>query len=508
MGHLKNKWSWLVHFALFLTVIISLIITFSILSPPREIWNMFQSNDAESEVTTTNTASAPLQNEDVALSEVYRAQSLNYHLSDDSYYQTVNFEILDEVLQYLTSEVRVNVSDDVTVSDANIFREEIQAERFVELEYADQIPARFLIDSISSLAEEYQDVMFNSLVYVEGTDYLAFINEANNHVFKISVSNFSGDNLWTFIEEQKNAFKQVTPYTFAEGRKYLTTEPVAVNKLTYMIERQSNTTYLNQLFDTSQDIQDFSDTNFSRYYSDNQNIMIDSSTSELEYNKEVNNNSEMTAVSMLEASFNSIKSNQLIFDNNWYYMNYKDNLVTYRKFVEGLPVFGENQVSKIQLLMQNNEVSRLQMSTLAAQTPLTDRAEQYELMSGDDAVRLLQASETPIEEVQSVRVGYSWFPSQESSRLVELVPAWYVKVADDWYLLERLVNIRSYPELATINKETDNRVYMEDLIKESAESESRAADAPEVVNQDDSNATSSSSSSSSSAKPESTEGGS
>lgn len=462
MGRLKTKWSWFVHTTLFVLVAASLGLTFSILDPPVQIINWFQEKNTDADLTATNIP-ANTQATNVSLTEIFAAETLTIHSGVDKYDQVNSKEVLMAAQQFILPPAQVNPDMEVNIIEEADFREQIANKKYMEVEYADLVPARFLVNSITNLPNRYHEMTFNSLIYVENSDYFAFINEIDNEVYQINMDNLDQKKLWDLMTEQADQFIAVEPYTIGEGRQYLSTSPVTVDKLTYMIEQQSNSTFLNVLFTSPREIQDFSDNHFVRYYAEGQNLVINTETYELEYNQEISDETEMSAVEMIEASFDELRRKQLVTDDFWYYMNYNDKLITYRKFINNLPVFGQNNVSKIQFGMQADQVSTLRMSTMMLQTPLTDRSQQYTLMSGEKAYQLLEASQTPISEVQSIRIGYTWLPSSESSRLIELVPAWYVKVAEHWYLLERLVDMQRYPDSATINKTTGKAVYMADL---------------------------------------------
>lgn len=468
MGRLKSKWSWLVHLALSILVIVSLALTFSIFNPPLEVVNWFQRNTVWTELTTPNTATNT-QTASSSLTSVFAAQAINFHLPDGTYYQTRSEDILAEAQQLILSPAQADIDWAVKKVDEGTFRNQIALDQFIEVEYSDLVPARFLVDSIMNLPEERHNMMFNSLIYVQDSDYIAFVNEVQGEVYQVSMEKLDGAFLWDLFSENEDLFLEVEPYTLVEGRNYLSVKPVTAGKLTYMIEQQPNTNYLNLLFSSPREIQDFSDANFSRYFSGEQSLVINNKTYELEFNQEVNSDSEMDTIEMMDASFQELQRYQLVDLDGWYYVNFEDNMITYRKFINGLPIFGQNFVSKMQFSMAANQVTTLRMSTVTAQTPLVDRTKQYRLMSGRDAIRLLQTSQTPISEVQNLRLGYSWLPSTESARLIELVPAWYVKVADHWYLLERLVDIYSYPELATVDETTGEKIYMVELFDNGAE---------------------------------------
>ena len=86
----------------------------------------------------------------------------------------------------------------------------------------------------------------------------------------------------------------------------------------------------------------------------------------------------------------------------------------------------------IRITMSNTRPVEIQYPTEVIQTPLEDREELVVLPSGVDVIDRLTEAGYLFNDIQAVRVGYGWTSSEESSRIAELTPAWYVKMNDTW----------------------------------------------------------------------------
>ena len=84
-------------------------------------------------------------------------------------------------------------------------------------------------------------------------------------------------------------------------------------------------------------------------------------------------------------------------------------------------------------------MSRLQVPLVIAQTPISDVEEQKSLQSGVSTLESLSASGYTSEEIDDIKIGYTWINSTESDRVINLEPNWYVKINGKWQLVESLL---------------------------------------------------------------------
>lgn len=84
-------------------------------------------------------------------------------------------------------------------------------------------------------------------------------------------------------------------------------------------------------------------------------------------------------------------------------------------------------------------MTELQFLTQVIQTPLTDRGEEVTLLSGTDLLAALDAGGYSNQEIQMIALGYDWTFSEESNRLVNLTPKWFVQIDGAWKSLDQWI---------------------------------------------------------------------
>ncbi len=89
--------------------------------------------------------------------------------------------------------------------------------------------------------------------------------------------------------------------------------------------------------------------------------------------------------------------------------------------------------------MSGSTMTELQFLTQVIQTPLTDRGEDITLLSGQDLLAALNAGGYSSQEIQMIVLGYDWTFSEESNRLVNLTPKWFIKIDGAWKALDQWV---------------------------------------------------------------------
>lgn len=89
--------------------------------------------------------------------------------------------------------------------------------------------------------------------------------------------------------------------------------------------------------------------------------------------------------------------------------------------------------------MSGSTVIELQFSTQVIQTPLTDRQEATVLISGEQLLEELKKAGYPTGNIQKITVGYDWAFSEESNRIVDLTPKWFIKMDDRWQTMDKWI---------------------------------------------------------------------
>ena len=89
-------------------------------------------------------------------------------------------------------------------------------------------------------------------------------------------------------------------------------------------------------------------------------------------------------------------------------------------------------MGSVRIKMANSGPVEIQFPTQIIQTPLEDRQQNVNLLSGEEVINQLEDSGYSFSEIQMIEIAYGWKESEESSRIVELTPMWFIKMEGTW----------------------------------------------------------------------------
>lgn len=468
-GSMKFNKAPIVHGILIVLVTISLIVTYFIIASPVELINWINGTFDNEEVAlqneTEDTSNAQ-QNQDQQPSRLLLPRRLVTHNKEDKFELTTNHDLLERTKNYLQN-LQYDEGADIEEIGLDTFRENCKDQRYVEVKYADEMPSALYANLPDQLTENDETMAFTAFVIFPKDDKVYLISEDQHTAYTLSLINTNDNQKLIddiFAADDKYA---VTPVNFAKGRHYIMKDKQVVPKQTYMLERQPNTFFLNALFSSPGEIHDYSDDDYSRYYSNNHQLAIDNKTYELNFNHNVDSSEDQSIQDKIKASFNKMS---VFFPDQetWWFVGYEssNHTITYRKFINELPIFAPYHVSKTEIKMNGDDISNLQMSSLTIQTQLTDLSEDLELMSGTNTLEILRNNGIDTNDIEDLQIGYRWVESPDSNRLVELIPTWYVKRDGEWYALEDLVDMSDYDHLKLRYKDSGDVFPWDDYLED------------------------------------------
>lgn len=479
----NNKWNWILHAILAILALVSVAASVSNLYGPSALNALFsQANQESNGETTTELNNMAISNETTNENsteevEITASQTLILHNGAGEYVGINNMSAIKELKHVAAGfDYENNVEED---SAYNI-RNYVQTQAYVEDKLINETPINLLIADVTRLPQEVQEMTVTSYVYIMDTNEVYLMNEVTNTAYSLTISDNIDDvmaRVDNYLATYDDQMSPVEPVTLANGLSYVTKEAEEIDRLTYLQERQPTTYFLNHFFETPEDIHDYSMNNVSRYYTEGRQLTINMETFEvvlLQENAEVEETTLNQQIEVTSAAMADILADQ----TSWLYAEARgeeNEMVTYRKYINSLPVFGSNYVSKTQFVMAGNTIQNIYMSALTIQTQVTDLSESYTVMSGVNALDLLNNAGYPNEDISELILGYRWVQNPEMSRLVELVPSWHVQIGNKWFMLEDLIDMDQYSSLKTSYTESgepvDLSVYFENLGQQVSEEE-------------------------------------
>lgn len=480
----QDRWNWILHAILAILALISVAASVSNLYGPSALNALFSQADQESNgETTTELNNMAISNEttdgnsteDV---EITASQTLILHSEADEYVAIDNMSAIKELKHVAAG---FNYNREIEEDSAYNIRNYVQTQSYVEDKLNNETPINFLIADVSRLPEELQEISITSYIYVMETNEVYLLNDVTDTAYSLTISDSVDDvmaRVHDYLSSYEDLMAPVVPVTLANGVSYVSKEAQEIDQLTYLQERQPTTYFLNHFFETPEDIHDYSMNKISRYYTEGRQLTINMETFEVVLLQDITKAEETNLNQQIEVT-SAAMADILADQTSWLYVESngddESEMITYRKYVNSLPVFGNNYVSKAQFVMSGDTIQNIYMSALTIQTQVTDLSESYKVMSGADALDLLNNAGYPNEDISELVLGYRWVQNPETSRLVELIPSWHIQIGSKWFMLEDLIDMSQYPSLQTTYTESgevvDLSLYFDNLGQQVSEEE-------------------------------------
>ena len=426
---MKHKESPMLSALLYTLVAISLFLTVRILSTPSTV-GLSQNSTTSVSANLTNTKK---------VEDVFAPIRMIIH-TDKRIYLTQEPEIMQNVNELLSESVFDGIEGVSTYTQED-YDALILSPTQLEIRFAEEVPLELLSRYFTNLQEEYYDegvdrIIFNS----KEEDPVYLLNDETKQVFTAARPDNLLQPLVELYEGQKEAYMEVESYQSESSISYLPTEAITIEKLVYLVEKPSNSYFIDLLFDDTTDLKDNGSDAFVSYSDNISELSIDKETGQLSYYRNILDAEELPDYRLIRDSFHEIKMLDN-WTNPFYFYGFDEGTdnVYYRRYVNGYPIFGEVDYGLTRIHMSGSSLTELQFLTQVIQTPLTDRGEDVTLLSGKDLLAALDAGGYSSQEIQMIALGYDWTFSEESNRLVNLTPKWFIKIDGAWKALDQWV---------------------------------------------------------------------
>ena len=426
---MKQKESPMLSAVLYTLVAVSLFLTVRILSTPSAS-GLGQNSTPSVSANLTNTKK---------IEDVFAPIRMIVH-TDKRLYLTQTPEIMQSVNELL-GESLLDGIEDVSTYTQEEFDALILSPTQVEIRFAEAVPLELLSRYFTNLQEDYYDdgidrIIFNS----KEEDPIYLLNDETKQVFTVARPDNVLQPLVDLYEGQKDAYMEVESYESESAISYLPTEAITVQKLVYLVEKPSNSYFIDLLFDDTTDLKDNGSDEFVSYSDNISELSIEKTTGQLSYYRNILDAEELPDYRLIRDSFHEIKMLDN-WTNPFYFYGFDEETdnVYYRRYVNGYPIFGEVDYGLTRIHMSGSSLTELQFLTQVIQTPLTDRGEDVNLLSGKDLLAALDARGYTSQEIQMIALGYDWTFSEESNRLVNLTPKWFIQIDGSWKSLDQWI---------------------------------------------------------------------
>lgn len=427
MRQKQSNWTSLVLFAL---VGLSLFLTYRILAYPG--------NPAASQTIARPAATPDSQSvvSTKSVEDVFVPYQLVLH-THSGIFLSQNPEVTKTVNAFLSEWRLADVAFQEEYS-YEAYQQLVEREGMVEVNFPRPVPLELISRYFAAMPEElYDDIVNRILIPTNPEESVYLVHDRSRNVYTAVRPEASMNPLINLYAENPERFITAEIFRFQDSMGYLPIGEMAQQKLFYLAERQSNSFFINQLFEDTTELKDNSD-DYVTSYSDNiSELRIHKQTGLFYYYR---NNLDTTPVPVYQQIRNSF--HEMKFLDNWtnqtlfHGYNSQTGEIRYRRYVNGLPIIGTPDMGLTRIKMANSGPVEIQFSTQIIQTPLQERQETVLLPGANEVIAELQANGYAPSSIQGMQIAYEWKNSPESDRIVELNPSWYIEMGDSWKTVE------------------------------------------------------------------------
>lgn len=364
-------------FLLLLMVITSLILTLTIFTGNRF------SYEEEQTSTTTGPQSRAVSN---ASMQVLAPSQVIYHGGDGIYMiNTKNMRDMS-LLEGVNEAGFVNFR---TIDQPITSREILswaQNQGYVIHTFDNPMPLSIYSSLFENFTDDMAGLSFDYILFPENQENLIqFYNSQDMTLHEVQVT---GD----FITQMRENFdleasdtRRVIPHFFANKLVYLPAEPVTIAYRDYLLERIPNNFFLDLLFEDRSEVNVRYLTNSIRYNDLYSEMQINEETDLLTFRREGVSDNSSTLTDLIDDSLTNLS-----YYENWTFgVHYEEvdtdnNVIAFRRYMDGYPIFGNYQEDLVEIGVQNDVLTYLQLNLSIAQTPIDPTQEDYNVTLDSD----------------------------------------------------------------------------------------------------------------------------
>lgn len=339
-----------------------------------------------------------------------------------------------------------SVEDPIQVSN-EAYQEVMNRTPGLEFIFEGQIPFGMYETTFNILPGEYENRTFNrGFIPFNNLLKMYFYNSNAQVLYETEIEGITQQDINSLAYNEDKTYFSVDAIQLKDQHVYLPSEPLEMAYQDYLIERLPNSLFVNSFFPETSEVDVRRNDNIIRYLDYVSELRINENNQLLTYRKQQTSNTNKMLNEQLSDSFNSLTQFEK-WTEEIHYQDYNPDTrtVTFRRYLDGLPVFGYYDNGEVQIRTTNDELTYLRIPLEVVQTPIaqTDEEELVVLESGQEIIDQLAATGTDFNEIENIKVGLSWEHNEESSQVVRFVPKWYILEKGNWLEMDRYVTYRT-----------------------------------------------------------------
>lgn len=325
----------------------------------------------------------------------------------------------------------------IVTEDAIGFNQFLTIEKGIELTYDGPFSIQeylsiYDLDLDHSALSNDTQTLFNCIQIDLNQQKIRFLDFSGKNVYEAPIS-INGEDLLAILNKTSAPYTKIANQKIIEEQHYYLSEKIQLKKYSYILASQPVTKFRNAFFSDTEDIQTNEDSEDFSYSSGNERLVVDENRGTVHFNGTMTNqNSEGNLYSESFSYIKKLGTNM----GNLRYFDRDNTQINYRTFVEGYPVFSENNKGQVQISIENADAASsdvvIDTSVDTIQVPIPSD-EEVTLGSTEDILTNLKANNIDISKINSMVIGYTWHKIEELNQVVDLTPEWYIHYENKWY---------------------------------------------------------------------------
>ena len=212
-------------------------------------------------------------------------------------------------------------------------------------------------------------------------------------------------------------------------------KPITLKPVSYLITKQSNNNYISNLLNSKQgsDITTHKVNDRIIYRNGMYRLLdVDSRNDLVNFVDYSKTNIPDNVPDILNESYRALVKigNPL---NGTYLYNYdrKNQNLIFRNYVEGFPIFQQSKNGTVKVEFSHNGQNLL-FSKKVLQVPVPAEQKSIRLPATSDIITGLKDNGYNVHNIQKITIGYKWSDDSQNREIVDLTPAYYVKMNNQW----------------------------------------------------------------------------
>ena len=388
-------------------------------------------------ITRKRQAATMQQDEAVGknLANVYSISQLTFNRKSENLsvldYQAASSQLISRVKNW-----HLKYKGDKTISK-NAYLQSLEKQNMIVMSFPDSVSGSVIKSVFGKNIKIADNVMINHVRLPQnGTDIVLY-NDAHHKIY-----NYQGAEIVQTVKQVKRGDNAVPVDYRWVGKHVMTapTKPVQLQSHSYLLDRDDAMSQLMKIFPDSgertvnhnQEILTYTNGN-------NQRMTRNLTTGIINYDDYgMNQHVENTSNRQRQGYQWLVDLHQLTDDLYYFEETNHAKSLTYRLFVNGLPVFNQTNNGTIQVKQQPNHHEKIILSQYSLRVPLpTDKKKKVTLPATDEVIAKLATVGINKQDIQNISLGYKW-ELNPKNQIVTLQPTWYFEQANVW----RSVNSR------------------------------------------------------------------